>query len=263
MAFSGWNKSAPFDPATAPRGGPSLTSGIIGAGKKIGGFVTPTKIDPSAAVDAGQYARNSSDAFANERTNLRPMAAPIINPSNDVRASILSSLDGMRAAADGTAPSAAIIAGKAAADRAASQQFGQAAALQGALSPGAALRMASEGSAGILGQNANDMAALRATEMAQARGAYSNALSGLRQQDIGLSTDQGRLTMDAAQLDEERNKNLMMGQLQAMGYSVDAAKAIVDAQARQAASENAYKGGIISSVTSLPILGGGRGGGGY
>lgn len=192
--------------------------------------------------------------------------APPPSPLSDARSQQNAALDMIRSAALGQQPSAAEIAGRAAASRAAAQQFGQASALQGGLSPGAALRMASEGSQNILSQNANDMAALRAGEMERARGALVQGLGGLRGQEQDISTLDAQLRQQAALANQKAGldqqtinqdwlKALLAGELQSQGQGVQSAVGLSDANARQAAADNAFKGTIISQGAGLlPLL---------
>jgi hypothetical protein len=165
-------------------------------------------------------------------------------PADEIRARQTGALDLLTGAATGAAPSAAVIAGQNAADRAAAQQFGLAAAL-GGRTPGAALRTASMGSAGILNQNAADMAAARAAEMATARQGLVQGLQGVRGQDQQVATDQ-------AQIYNDWLKSLLNAQVGVNSASGAAAGASADAAAKQAASENAYKSSPIGAgVTFL------------
>lgn len=185
---------------------------------------------------------------------------PPPNYIDPIRQRQLSALDLLADAAAGKTPSAAELASKAAADRAAAQQFGIAAALQGSMSPGAALRQASEGSAGILSTNATDLGTLRAKETADARNSLVTGLGGVRSEEDKLATDQARMNLDAQitnaklqlesrGLDQQTIHDLLMARLQEEGYSVELSKAIVDGNAKNAAADNAFKAQLIN----LPV----------
>lgn len=193
-----------------------------------------------------------------------PAAGPPGAPTNyidPVRNAQGDALGLLHDAALGNQPSAAEIAGKAAADRAASQQFGLAAALQGGMSAGGALRQASEGSAAILGQNANDMAANRAKEIENAQGQLVQGLGGLRKDEFSQASDQAHLNLETQLanqraeltqrgLDNQQINALLAAQLEAMGIDAKVASAIVDANSKNAAADNAYKSAIINGVMS-------------
>lgn len=175
---------------------------------------------------------------------------PIASPLNDARARQTGALDLQERAATGAAPSAAEIAGRAMAARGAAQQFGQAAALQGGMSAGGALRAALEGSQAVLAQNTTDTMANRAAEMAHARDAYSASIQGARGQEQTLATDQAQLTQQGniANLNAQVNTNaqtqsqreaLLAAQLRGEGLVSDAAGNKYKANAADAGAENA------------------------
>lgn len=153
-------------------------------------------------------------------------------------------LGGLQDAAAGRVPSAAEIQGQNMANRGAAQQFGLASALQGGRSAGSVLRRAQMGSADVAARAREDAGALRAQEQATARGQLTNALAGVRGNEQDLGTSQ-------AQLNQQDRHDLLVAQLQSMGYSVDAAKAVADAQAKDQASKMSFYGDIVGAAPGV------------
>jgi len=153
-------------------------------------------------------------------------------------------LTGLQDAATGNVPSAAEIQGRNMAARAGAQQFGLAAALQGGHSPGSVLRRAQMGAQDVAAKAREDAGALRAQEQATARQQLTGALAGIRGNEQDLSTAQ-------AQLNQQDRHDLLMAQLQAQGYSLDAAKAIADAQAKDEAAKLQFAGGIVGAAPGV------------
>lgn len=221
----------------------------------------PTYTQPPPTTDTSEIGVPGFGVKKTVTHTPAPVAGPPApNYIDDTRQRQNQALDLLLGAAQGNTPSQAEIASKAAADRAASQQFGIAAALQGSLSPGATLRQASEGSASILGNNANDLAANRAKEMSDARNQLVSGLGGLRTQENTLGLGQAQMNLDAqlanqrailAQrgLDNQQINALLAAYVQTLGLSVEQARAIVDANFKNAAADNAGGAALVNGVT--------------
>lgn len=238
----------------------------------LSGLLTPATGDGVAdqgLADARGASNTLATGLGNERAGFAGTAAPIVgnvqvdqSQIDPLRARQNASLDDLTAASKGLVPSAAELQAKIQADRAASQQFGQAAALQGGMSAGGALRQASTGAAQVLGDVANQNAVLRANEQAQARQQLVGALSGVRgaEQDLGTTnaglTQQGNLANQNSQIqttgqDFDWKKALLSGQNTANQTAEQAAAAAAAAEAQRIASENAYKGALVGAGGSI------------
>jgi hypothetical protein len=245
---------------TIPGIGPAL-------GGIVGGLTSPTGVD-LRGVQAAQNANfGEAAALGGERSAYRPGAAPSQNgvtidtgQSGQTRDQQEQQLAALTAAANGTAPSAAELQGRAQAGRDAASVLGAARAL-GGRSAGGVARAATLGESDILARSNANAATQRAAEQATARGELSNTLSALRGQDIGQATNQAGLTQQQygnnlnAQLQtnaqtEEHRKALLQAQLQAMGYGTTAATGGVSAAATNAAGQNQMKGNLISGIAN-------------
>lgn len=247
-------------------------------------FSGPKLADQAPLKDAQGRILQATDGFEAERakTNFTAptaVAAPDAGRSiidqkaaNQIRAQQQGSLDSLTAAANGTAPSAAeiMLRQKGAQDEA--RAFGRASAL-GGRSVGGALSMANE-TAFQTAQDTNAQAtAARAAEQATARGQLVGALSGVRGQDLGVATDQAKLSqtenlanqstslqtnlanlkakIDTMGLTEQAKEALLAAQLKSMGLDEDLAKSLYDASSRDAAAKNSADAGIIGGATKL------------
>lgn len=106
------------------------------------------------------------------------------------------SIQALQDAAAGRVPSAAENQAKLLADRAIKQSYATATALQGT-NAGSALRAAEKGGAEAALNIAADAYAQRAGEQATARGQLASTLGAVRGQDIGVNTEQAKLTQEA------------------------------------------------------------------
>lgn len=236
----------------------------------VGGAVNslvngPDKADQAPLTEEQARAKALADSLARERTGLQERQGPVAQTAlinrgvaNAQQGRQNGALDLQQTAATGGAPSAAEIAGRNMAARGAAQQFGQAAALQGSMSAGGALRAALEGSQAVLAQNTNDTMAARAAEMAHARDAYAASTQAARGQDIGLATDQAQLQQQTglanqsaqvatnAQTQAQRQA-LLDAQMKGEGLTSDAATAKYKAGAADTAATNAHNSAILDA----------------
>lgn len=155
--------------------------------------------------------------------------------ANAARNQQSQALDLQRQAALGNAPSQAEILGRQMADQGIASQMSMAASARGgALAQASAMRQAQNGQATFAQQAQNQIMAQRADEMAQARNAYMQGASGMRQQDYagaamglqrtGMETQnelaQRQMNQSAKQFYEGQANNIYSNQLQAdMGVS--------------------------------------------
>lgn len=252
----------------------------------VTGPVTPTKPDLSASDDARKRSQALAAKLEAERGSAQPTAAPQLgappvpgapNPggmaynlpgahgqpavppppntvdntqSQQTRTQQQDALDALKAAANGTVPSAAELQMRQQASRNAAQQYALAATLQGR-SPGGALRQASIGDAMVQGQTNADAGTLRATEQANARNAYTTALGGVRGQDQQTELANLNAKLTAMGYDVQTKNAILAAQLQAQGYDVSTANAIIAAQTAAADSANKFKGGVIGTAGAV------------
>lgn len=135
------------------------------------------------------------DVYSNERKRLETMGgqfagrqAPMMDLSgfNQLSGDRAGSLDMLRGAAMGTAPSAADLQMQNALGRAQAGAYSMAQSIPGA-SPGMAMRMAQQQAGGLGLQYAQQAAMLRAKEQEQARQAFMQALMGYGGQQLGIA----------------------------------------------------------------------------
>lgn len=184
-----------------------------------------------------QHAQDTAFGFGKSLGDERANFVGNYNPANeaDIRARQTGGLDMLGAAAAGTVPSVAELQLRQQAARNAAGAYGTAAALQGR-SPGAALRSAQNAGVAIQGQTNADAGILRAKEMADARTAYIQALTGVRSGDhelLGYDTDW--------------RKTLLGAQGDAIKTGVGGATGLANANTTAAGANNIFKGGIIQS----------------
>ncbi|HYV67947.1 MAG TPA: hypothetical protein VE964_17030, partial [Myxococcales bacterium] len=231
------------DPSTLPVRG---THGVRGTD-----VVLPPGIAPPPARDPNA---NNTSAFRGAATgaaydpNLDPNRAPpppgAVDWIDQARKLQFQNLSDLMKAARGEVPSAAEIQGQNMAARAAAQQFGLAAALQGGHSAASTMRRGQMGAADVAAKAREDSAALRAQEMANARNQLTSAITGIRGSEQDLFKSQ-------AELNQQDRHDLLVAQLQAMGLSLDSAKAIADAQARAEAAKLSFEGSIIQAAPAV------------
>jgi hypothetical protein len=228
----------------------------------------PAPVDTSALGLAQAAAQGTQNQAQIERAKFQynPTQAPT---AGDIRLN-MSAIDPLRAqqqqaismlqsAANGSTPSAAELQQQQAGNRAAAQQFGMASALQGGLSPGAALRQASEGAANLQADTANNNAQLRAQEMAGARGQLVQGLAGVRGQEQDLSGQNAGLAQQTnlANLNsqitttgqnQDWQKALLGQQENALNAQTQGATGLANANAQAAAAANQYNSGYIQQA---------------
>lgn len=226
----------PYSPTRPPAGG--LVGGSMGpGGVSAGGF-------------GGTIAPQSGGTLIDQ------------NQIGGLRDQQQAAINGLAAAAAGNVPSPAELQAQRQAQIAGAQQFGQAAALQGGMSSGGALRNALQGSAQLQGDIANQGAILRAQEQANARNALVGALSGARGQEQDLATGQAGLNQQnnlanlTAQLNNSGQnldwmKALLSGQLQSQNTAVTGQGQVAAANASAAAAKNARDASILGTGASL------------
>lgn len=155
----------------------------------------------------------------------------------------------LQSQAAGTAPSAAQIQTQQNLGTQMANQYALASALQGR-HPGAAYNAAAQGTATAQGTAAGQGALLRAQEQAQAQNTYATAVGGARGQDITTQTANLNAQLTNEGYDEQTKNALLTQQLVAQGMTTTEADAIIAAQTASAASQNAFKGGILSGAIS-------------
>jgi hypothetical protein len=175
-----------FDPGAVERYGATHVGatrdvgvGPIGAAERV----TDTAIGPTALAGQTQVGRTAIDT----------------GRADALRGQVTSNLDRLERAASGAAPSAAEGTLKAGLAASAQQALGTAAAARGSERAGArrqAIQAIGEGGF----KAAQSAAALRASEMADARNALTGALTSARGQDTATATDQAHLDAASASL---------------------------------------------------------------
>lgn len=137
----------------------------------------------------------------------------------------------MRGAANGTAPSQAQLLGQNMIDRSLQAQMaGAAGARGGPLAQMAAQRQVANNAASFQAQGGQQLAAMRANEMADARNAYMQGASGIRAQDyqgaqqaMGAAGQQAQMAQAQGQLTQQQrqlNQQAQMG-YEGMAYDVN------------------------------------------
>lgn len=236
-------------------------------GGALSNFTSPSTADLSGVHSAQNAAFGLAQNVGNERQTFIPQAAPQqattvldTGAADQTRARQTAALDALTGAANGTVPSAAEIAARAAAGRAAASNLGQARAL-GGRSAGGVARAATLANTDLAARTNADLMANRANEQAVARNQLVDALGGVRNQDIGQATTQANLTQQGAgnnlnatlqtnNQNQDWRKALLDAQLQAYGIGTNAAVGGANASAKNAEAQNQYKGGIVSGIGS-------------
>lgn len=159
--------------------------------------------------------------------------------SQDARRSQTDALGMQRDAAMGNAPSRAEHFGRNMIDQSLqSQMAGAASARGGSLAQAAAMRNASNNAATFQAQGMNNLAALRADEMARARADYFAGATGLRAGDYqGAGMALGKSAQDIQNEQFQRSLN-QQGQQWYEGRAFDANQAAVNAEHQQYALES-------------------------
>lgn len=269
----------PVDPNAPQASGPlpmPADGTVTGGGSAVGNYLhgVVNSIPGPAATDNSSLGQAQSSALASQaqfdaarrKLAMNPAAAPtaagapqlVSNSLDPNRAQQQTSVNMLQQAAQGNVPSAAMLQQQQAGDRAASQQFGMAAALQGGMSPGNALRQASEGASQLQATTANNNAVLRAQEMATARQGFNSAAQGQRGQEQDLAgqnaglIQQGNLANLNSQLtttgqNQAMQQSLLGAQTQALGYQTQGAGSLADANAKTAAATNAYNSSYVGA----------------
>lgn len=151
--------------------------------------VTGAQVGPSTGVSVGSASGAGVTATTIDPTNLKinPGDVPDIDISGTVgRQAQLQALALDQTAATGSAPSAAQILMQQGIDSSVGSAYGLAASLQGR-NPGEALRQGVTTAADLQAKSVAQSAALRATEMATARGQYGDLASAVTGGDIQVA----------------------------------------------------------------------------
>lgn len=180
----------------------------------------------------------------------------------------------LRGAADGSAPSQAAALMSAGTDQSIAAQQAMANSTRGGAAASLAAQRQAAGAANDLrAQNVNQMAALRANEMATARGQLAGASGQLYGQDIGLAGQQLGANMQQRELNDkyavareamaqqaeqaQLNAQSMMGNTRVNAQNVaDATRASADAARRQADSQTTghIVGGASAALGAMAIM---------
>jgi hypothetical protein len=125
----------------------------------------------------------------------------------------VSALGLMQSAATGGQPSQAQILGRSMIDQSLQSQMAAAASSRGgSLAQAAAMRQAQTGADAFRQQGMNQLSALRAQEMAQARGDYFGAATGMRGQDYGAASQATQMAALQAQNEMAQRQLNQQGQ---------------------------------------------------
>lgn len=268
MARQGWNEEDTYRAQDATSWG-----GFAGRPNDPNG--NPGGIASGAAQDVNRY-RGMGEAAANRQAyqNNWGNANAYARQAQGARGAQGMALALQAQAAMGQAPSAAQALGQNMLDQSLQAQMaGAASARGGSLAQAAAMRNAAQGAGAMQMQGMNQMSALRAQEMAQARGDFMQGASGMRGHDFqaqGLAQQQNAMDMQSELTQRGLNQQAQMGYEQ-MGYNVNAAqqagalqKAQMDEQRSQFEKELAYRrkeksddrawnavGGVIGGIGSF------------
>lgn len=215
---------------------------VIGPGAAIArkAGLTPSTPNLSGVQQAQTNAFGVQNALAAQRDAYRGQYNP--RTEGTLNGQGLDTINSLRAAAAGQVPSAAEIQLRNQAAKNAANSFGVAAALQGR-SPAGALHQALVSNAGTQAQTNSDAAALRAQEMATARGQLVGAIQGQQQNELGQR-----------QTDTTQTGNLLQGQIGALNAGTTAAVGNANAQAQAAAAKNAFTGSLINTGVTAGLL---------
>ncbi len=235
----------------------------------IGGrLLTPSAADLSPTIAAQNAAFDTAGGINQERYDYRPGEAAsqervALDTANadQVRKMQLASLGGLNDAANGRVPSVAELQLRSQAAKNAAANLGAARAL-GGRSVGGVAHQATIANAGSALDTNVAAAALRAQEIAQARNQEVQAQQGVRGQDVTTAEANANLAQAANKnnLDSQNEQNkladqhrlaLLDAQLKAMGIGTTAAGDTVSAAAKNAASENESKQGVLKAGSSL------------
>lgn len=150
-----------------------------------------------------------------------------------------------QAAAEGNAPSAAEDLFRKSTDEGMQSQLGLAATLQGS-NPGMALRSGEAGAANVAAQSSSQAAALRAQEMATARGQYDSASSTAR----GENTDIAKANQTAQIQQQLANNQFYLGltdeQQKALVAMLSGAQTNAKAQQDYNSGQQVFWGGLAA-----------------
>jgi hypothetical protein len=228
---------------------PSLVGRVLGGFGRVatapGGALvqglSPGHTNTKPVEEAQKTAKDTQafyrDRLVNMPTVYDPVRAGQLGAAGDAGIALFAN------AAKGGAPSAAELMLRDQASRNAANSFGQAAALQGR-SSGGALRQALISSGAIQSQAARDAAILRAREMEAARAGLVQAVQG-QQAVVGQQRGQ----------DIDRERSLISGDIGALDANTKAALGLYDAQARNTAADNAFRGQLIQGAVNFGTSG--------
>jgi len=243
-------------------------------GNLPGGIGNPQHADLGPINNATQRAFNTQDTLSAERAGFQNPNAPQMAVTGLDQTMIAgdrrqqqAAINQLFSASQGQTPSVAELQAARQSQLAGGQQFGMAAALQGGMSAGGALRGAQQGAAGLQGDAIANGEILRAQEMANARNALVGATSGLRGQEQDLAGANANLIANANQANLQANlqnnaqaldwrKALLSGQLESQGQGIQGAVGATNASAADAAASNTYKGGLLKTgASAIPLIG--------
>jgi hypothetical protein len=176
-----------------------------------------------AQTDIDRYRQMGAQAGANRAPQINyGQANQFLGMGQYARNQQTEALRLQQQAAMGNAPSVAQAQMQQGLGQALNQGQALAAGARGAGAMGIAQANAAQGAAGLQAQTVGNAAALRAQEMAQARGDYMAGASGIRAQDYGAAGMTGGWAQNQAALQEQQNALNQQGQLayEGMGQRV-------------------------------------------
>ena len=194
---------------------PGITSPVTDALGGLGGLFGPTDTSFLQPYQVDPNLKASAMSIANSRVPIRQAAPTQIDQQQvafqrgnaaDARQAQMGALGLAQQAALGSVPSAAEIQSRQAIEQATADQFALANSGAGGVSEQVAAQRAAQNQAGQLArQGAADAAALRAQEMATARGQLLGGTGQLRGQDLGQLGFEGGLAQAQAGLNQQTN----------------------------------------------------------
>jgi hypothetical protein len=221
----------------------------MGAGKKankrarIGFEIADKHLKNLSSIDGSEQVLNQIEQNYAGSMALQSQGAAAANAAYDSQNDALGM---MRSAAQGNAPSAAALQMQAGNDAAMRSNLALGAAGRGG--SGAGLRTAMQRNAEMQAQNLQATGALRAQEMAQARGMYGQMAGDMRNQGIGLQT----AGMSAAMQNTGARQSVVLAN-QTAAENQEARRMAVagQAQAEMARYDNMIMGGIGAGLSAL------------
>lgn len=244
-------------------------------------------IAPPDQKKIDEYERQEAERKAKEKAAYEATLAPIkqdysifdkaLSQVAQSRASLADAVRLSKEAAEGKAPSQAEALGRVQMDRAFRDSMAIAASARGgALAQGMAMRQAQAQQGAQAMDAANSTMAMRAAEMAQARGAYAAGALGMGQQDMGLAQiGLGRVASQTAadqywrNLQQQERAMIQQGRLGQANIdaqiAMNNARLAVEQQIARSQQETAMIAGFMNLVgtgttAAISSLSGGAGG---